>query len=75
MERERQLDVVRNGLIMAKNNTTPIYCKSCGVYLGEAVPNYLKVAQCFCGEIISITESAFPASDFDDEYAAQAVAY
>lgn len=41
-------------LTMFAHKTKSLYCPSCGAYLGEAVPGYLKTAQCFCGELVEI---------------------
>ena len=54
-----------NGVTMAQKTTTALYCHSCGAYLGEAVPGYLKAAICFCGELVAVTPVIL--SDTDEE--------
>jgi hypothetical protein len=31
-----------------------IHCAECGAYLGQVVLGYVRVVQCYCGELISI---------------------
>ena len=70
MEQGLQIGVSKGPLTMATKRTIPIYCKSCGAYLGEAVPGYLLVAQCFCGEVTAIprvVKADIQAEDFSPQ--------
>ena len=41
-------------------NTTSLYCPSCGAYIGEAVPGYMKAAVCYCGELVAVSVPEAP---------------
>lgn len=38
------------------DRSTNIHCPACGAFLGKIMPGYVKVVQCYCGELIPINK-------------------
>jgi hypothetical protein len=64
MDKSLSIKVFENGFIMATKNTLPVYCTSCGAYIGEIVPGYVKSVQCYCDAIVLISN---PQHDVEEQ--------
>ena len=71
MAQELNIKAFDNGFTMTTTDTQSIYCASCGVYIGEAVPDYTLAIHCFCGEVTVVGSKS---RAFDEESELQAVA-
>ena len=43
-----------------------VHCTECGAYLGQVVPGYVKVMQCFCGAVMAVPKPSL--ADQEEDY-------